>query len=932
MFSNSLGHCTKFKVHLYLKKDSKPVFRPKRPVPYAKLNIVDEELERLISGNIITQANYSEYAAPIVCPHKSNGTVRICGDYSTGLNENLEPHPYPLPTPEEIFVKISHGVKFANIDLSDAYLQTEVDAEARKLLTINTHRGLFHFNRLPPGVKSAPGAFQEIMDKMLMGIEGTAVYIDDIICAATDNEKLYKILCSVLERLEEFGFHLKKEKCSFFQDQVKYLGHLINKSGIKPDPEKIKAIVEMPSPINKSQLGSLLGSINYYVKFVPSMRNLRALMDFLMKKDAEFVWSNECQESFDKFKQILSSDLLLTHFNPKLPIIIAGDASNVGIGAVIYHQFQDGSQKAIYHVSRALTTAESNYSQIEKEGLALIFAVKRFHRFIFGRKFTLMTDHKPLLAIFGSKKGIPIYTANRLQRWALILIMYDFDIKYTSTSEFGHADILSRLIKQVEPDQEYIVASIRFEQGINRMAEQSTASLPVSFEMITQETQKCPILKQIMQFVSTNWPEKKNIVLDSKISEFYSRKEALSIVSESLFFLDRIVVPEKYQKLILKQMHKGHPGMERMKSIARSYVYWPKIDKHIENFVKDCNNCALAAKSPTKTTLQSWPIPSKPWERLHIDYAGPVKGNYFLVVVDAHSKWPEIFPTKSITTTTTINKLSESFATHGLPDVIVSDNGTQFTSENFKNFCLSRGIVHIRTSPFHPQSNGQAERMVDTFKRALKKMEGEEEDIFYNINSFLFSYRSTPNRSAPQGKSPAEILIGRKFKTLLDLALPQAAHSTVRNEAMEKQFNIKHGAIYRNFEKGELVYAKVYKDNKSFWKPGVITTRFGNVNYDVKLDKGKTIRSHANQINPRTGATDSSLFELFDTFDISATDEAEIGTKVMERNSLASSIGEENASSVVERPIRVRRPPVKYDPYRDVLEAKRGGVGRPARF
>lgn len=939
VFSNELGHCTKFKVQLYLKEGSKPVYRPKRPVAYSQLNAIEEELQRLITANIITPIEYSDYAAPIVSPIKPNGKVRICGDYSTGLNDSLEPHPYPLPTPDEIFVKIAHGKKFAVVDLSDAYLQTEVSEEAKKLLTINTHRGLYQFNRLPPGVKAAPGAFQEIMDKMLIGMDSVAVYIDDIICAAEDDEKLFQILISVFARLEEFGFKVKREKCTFFAEEVKYLGRLISKDGIKPDPMKIRAIVEMPAPKNRHELASLLGSINYYVKFVPSMRNIRAPLDFLMRKDAVWDWSEKCEHAFQEFKVILSSDLLLTHYNPSLPIVVAGDASKVGIGAIIYHEFPDGSMKAISHVSRALTSAEENYSQVEKEGLALIFAVKKFHRYIFGRKFALKTDHKPLLSIFGSKKGIPLHTANRLKRWALILMMYDFDISYISTREFGHADVLSRLINQRKGEEkEYIVASIEFEKEVQIVVDQAAAGLPIKFHMLQEATKNCTTLQKVMEFVQGDWPASRKMIKDAEVAEFFSRKESLTVINSVLVFLDRIIIPKVFRGKILKEIHKGHPGMERMKSIARSYVYWPNLDKEIESFVKKCTACTLAAKSPTKTTLQSWPIPSKPWERLHIDYAGPVNGKYFLVAIDALSKWPEIFITTSMTATVTIEKLEEAFARFGIPDVIVSDNGTQFTSDQFKLFCSSNGIEHIRTSPFHPQSNGQAERFVDTLKRSLKKFEGEVINIYQKLQLFLSSYRSTPNKNAPEGKSPSEILTGRKMKTTLDLIKPPNRRPLLHNQKMEQQFNRRHGAVERSFTPGELVLAKVYQHNKSSWMPGKIIEKIGSVNYNVYLDVGKLIRSHTNQLIRRVEegefrTTDEvrnqPMVELFTAFDLSTTDEVDSGS-VNRRSVPFIAAAEQQEAIEMEpepnraRPMRTRQPPARYDPYKDHIEAKRG--------
>ncbi|XP_055622692.1 uncharacterized protein K02A2.6-like [Toxorhynchites rutilus septentrionalis] len=457
VFQSTLGRCTKAKVKLYLKPDVRPVYCPKRPVAYAALPKVDAELQRLQDKGIISPVKFSDWATSIVVVRKSdNVSVRICGDYSTGLNNALESDAHPLPHPDDVFADLAGCRYFSQLDLSDAYLQVEVEEESQKYLTINTHRGLFKYNRLPPGIKSAPGAFQRIIDSMVAGIPGVKPYLDDIMIAGRTKEEH--------DRSSGTG-----------QD---FLGHIIDKGGLRPDPAKTTAISQMPAPMNVSQLRSYLGAINYYGRFVKQMKELRAPMDYLLKQNVNWEWTASCQKSFDKFKTLLTSDLLLTHFDPNKEIIVAGDASKDGLGAVIMHRFPDGSVKAISHISRSLTPAEKNYGQIEKEALALIFAVTRFHKMLFGRKFTLQTDHQPLLKVFGSKKGIPVYTANRLQRWALTLMLYDFDVQFVRTEEFGHADLLSRLMKcHATADEEYVIASVQMEADINAVLSDSTSSL-----------------------------------------------------------------------------------------------------------------------------------------------------------------------------------------------------------------------------------------------------------------------------------------------------------------------------------------------------------------------------------------------------------------------------------------------------------------------
>ncbi|XP_041775809.1 uncharacterized protein K02A2.6-like [Anopheles merus] len=378
VFDDSLGHCTKTKVKLFLKPNVKPVFCPKRPVPFNTIALVDAELSRLQSLGIITPIDFSEWAAPIVAIRKPNGKVRICADYSTGLNEALESNHYPLPTPEEIFAQLNGSVVFSIVDLSDAYLQVEVEDESKHLLTINTHRGLFQFNRLAPGVKSAPGAFQRLVDGMIADIPGVRTFLDDAIIFGKTWEAHKQSLDTFLQRLKEYGFHVKLEKCHFYQTEIVYLGHVVDRNGIRPDPEKLKTIASIPAPTNISELRSFLGAVNFYGRFVRNMHELRHPLDQLLKKDTKWKWNSDCQTSFEKFKKVLQSDLLLTHYDPNLPIIVAADASSTGVGAVIFHKFPNGYLKAIQHASRTLTSAEQGYGQPEKEALALTYGVTNF--------------------------------------------------------------------------------------------------------------------------------------------------------------------------------------------------------------------------------------------------------------------------------------------------------------------------------------------------------------------------------------------------------------------------------------------------------------------------------------------------------------------------------------------------------------------------
>lgn len=447
-FELTLGKCTKFQARLQLKEGAYPPLNKNRPVPFAIQPQIEEELKRLEKLGVISPTTTAKCAAPIVVIKKKTGDIRICADFSTGLNEALEDHHYPLPLPEDIFAKLNGSKFFSHIDLSDAFLQIEIDDESKELSIINTHIGLFKYNRMSFGIKTAPTIFQQVMDQLTTPLKGVVSYMDDIFVHGNSKEEHDRALLKLMTAIQEYGLHIKLSKCEFALTEINYLGCVINKHGIKPDPVRVEAITHMPEPTSLTELRSFLGVINFYNKFISGLHNLRAPLDNLLKKDSTWLWNSSCQHSFNQLKRALSSELLLTHYNPNLEIIVSSDASNKGIGACIQHRMTDNTIRPIAYASRSYQPAEKNYSQIEKEALSIIFAVKKFHKFIFGRKFTLQTDHKPLLSIFGNKKGIPVYTASRLQRWAIILLAYSFNIQYINTDSFAYADFLSRLINQ----------------------------------------------------------------------------------------------------------------------------------------------------------------------------------------------------------------------------------------------------------------------------------------------------------------------------------------------------------------------------------------------------------------------------------------------------------------------------------------------------
>ncbi len=307
---------------------------------------------------------------------------------------------------------------------------------------------------------------------------------------------------------------------------------------------------------------------------------------------------------------------------------MAADPSAYGIGAVISHILPDGSEKSICYASRTLTASEKNYSQLEKEALSLIYGGKKFHQYLYGRKFTLITDYKPLTAIFGTKKGISTLATARLQRWALLLSACTYDIQYKPTESHSNADGLSRLPLPV------IDTCEGRDEGTSIFNVSQILSVPVTFQAIQQATKYDAVLSKVLTYTREGWPSQ----VPEPLQPYYSQKDEITVESACLLWGTRVLVPKSLQSQVLLTLHEGHPGIQRMKSLARSYMWWTGMDKDIENQAKCCKACQEQKPNLPSAPLHIWQWPSAPMKRIHIDFARPFQGRTYLIIIDAHSK------------------------------------------------------------------------------------------------------------------------------------------------------------------------------------------------------------------------------------------------------------------------------------------------------
>ena len=334
---------------------------------------------------------------------------------------------------------------------------------------------------------------------------------------------------------------------------------------------------------------------------------------------------------------------------------------------------------------------------------------------------------------------------------------------------------------------------------------------------------------------------------DADLASFQRRKDELSTQEGCVLCGSRVVIPSQGRARVLEELHESHPGITQMKSLARSTVWWPRIDEDLEKKVRGCTACQENQNLHPPAPLHPWEWPACPWARVHIDYAGPFLGRMFLVVVDAYSKWLDVRTVPAATSNNTMKVLRSIFATHGLPEMIVSDNGSTFTSQEFRMFLKQNGVRHICSAPYHPASNGLVERAVQTLKRAMKK--SATGDIETRLSRFLFHYRSTPHSTT--GQTPAELLMGRRMRTQLDFMKPNLASHVRSNQGRQKAAHDTHSRE-RMFDPEQTVFVRECP-NSAKWLPGTVVVSSGPVSYKVQLQDGRILHRHVDHIRARHG-------------------------------------------------------------------------------
>lgn len=819
------------KIHIPIDESVKPISQPCRRVPIPLETKINKKIQELIDTDIIEPVNGpSDWVSPLVPVLKGDGDIRICVDMRQA-NKAIIREKYPLPTMEQLIPKFRNAKIFSKLDLKNSFHQVELSEDSRHITTFISSHGLFRYKRLMFGISCAPECFQKQLERILLPCEGVVNFIDDIVVFGVNEAEHDVRLNKTLQVLKENGVLLNDAKCALRVKQIEFLGHQLSGNGIKPLDKYVKTIQSFREPTVIEEVQSFLGLVNYVGKWIPNLATwtepLRELLRLKLGKGTDITshWHKKQAEAFIGLKQAMTQITTLGYYDPQDRTQVFADASPVGLGAVLVQHGASGS-RIIAYGNKSLTDREKRYCQTEKEALALVWAVEHFDMYLFGKdSFELCSDHKPLEVIFGPKSK----PCARIERWVLRLQSYNFKIVYVPGKK-NIADSLSRL-----STSQCLPRPFDDDNYVNLVVTQSCPTA-ITLSELRQICKKDHDIELVKNGIYNNsW--------DQSINNFKIFEHELCFQDDLLLRGNKIVIPLELRSKVLAAAHEGHPGIVAMKTRLRSKVWWPKIDKDAESYVRACKGCTLVSAPNPPNPMRRREIPAQPWIDVAIDFLGPLpSGHYLFVVVDYFSRYKEIKITKTIDATHTINILKEIFSRLGAPVSITADNGRQFTSAEFEKFCNEFGIRLFHSIPYWPQQNGEVERQNRDILKRLRISQSLKSNWQDDLLKYLTMYNSTPH--SVTGKTPSELFFRRQFRDKLP-SLVDLEYGDVDSETKDRDTEIKmkgkeyadrkRHAAESTIEIGEKVYVKnMTKENK-------LSTTFNDAPHTVINKNGNDV-------------------------------------------------------------------------------------------
>ena len=816
---------------IQLEEDAQPhaIYVP-RPVPLPLLEKTRAELNRMLSLGVIEEVTEpTEWCSPMVVIPKGD-TVRVCSDV-TQLNKYVKREVHPMATVEESLAKLGGGTIFSKLDANSGFWQIPLDPSSVHLTAFLTPFGRYVYRKLMFGLCSAPEVFCRQMNQTLEGCEGVVIHVDDILVMGRNQKEHDQRLDAVLKRIEAAGMTLNKDKCVFSQPSVSFLGYRIDRDGIHAG-DRIKAIRDFPQPQNVKDVQSFLGLANQYARFSPKLAEFSTPIRELLKKGAPWIWDRPQQDSFDKLRKEFESPPVLAAYRPDRETIVATDASNHGVGAILSQIQEDGSRRLVAAASRSLTSAEQKYAAIEKEALGVTWALEKFSRYVVGlRDLKVETDHKPLVSLLGGQEMHKLPA--RIVRFKLRLMRFVFTIHHVPGKLNVSADALSRHPSEnATKEDEIFVAEV--EDFTKQLV--VLPATDVRLEELRKAQQADEVLGTVGQYVDRGWPAYISSA-DSILKPYYTERGLITRWKGLLVHNNRVIIPQAERMTTMKQIHEGHLGMQKCIQRAQQVVWWPTMAAAIREMVQSCNTCKRYAPKVIEP-LRPTETPERAWQVVGVDLFY-CRGSTHLLVTDYYSRYPEVVTLRSESAADVIQQMKYIFARHGIPETVVSDNGPQFACQEFRRFAETYKFRTINSSPRYPQANGAVERMVRTVKGILKKSDDPALG--------LLAYRTSPL----QGElSPAELLMNRQLRSNLGgSAQPQVIidgqqHADFRRKndeyktAMERNYNSSHRAHdLPALQSGDRVFIRDSQKEGVVSQPEPAGTR----RYAVTTDSG-TIR------------------------------------------------------------------------------------------
>ena len=888
--------------------DQRPIRLKPYKTPFALRGMVDRQIDEMLQAKVISPS-HSPWSFPVVLAQKKDGSKRFCVDFRQ-LNRITEKHNWPMPTLDEILPTLGKSKFYSACDLRSGYWQVKMAQEDKHKTAFICHRGLFEFNVMPFGLSCAPGIFCEMMSKVLRGLEGFATaYLDDVLIYSETMEDHLKHLNIVFGRLRKAGLRLKRSKCDFFKRELQYLGHVVNERGIKPNPDKVAAIRDLDTPQTVRDVRSFVGMASFYRRYIPDFSKLVEPLTRLTRKHAQFAWSGSCQEAFDTLKQKLSSPPVLAFPDTTKPYILYTDASNSCIGAVLGQGSGEG-ERPIQYLSHQLSKTQQNWPIIEKEAYAIVFALQKLRQFLYGAKFTIKCDHKPLKFLLSSE----IKNA-KVQRWGLMISEFDCTIEYIAGKDNTRADMLSRItsgepckaqvgemagehsggLEQAGAEAHPAEVGVINTDKVDPRIGQGTHSDCVDTDTPPSDTQAVSHDSLLPNNLNNTEEQRKDPEVVQLIQRLQTGKatvtegHAFVVLEDVLYYVPeteaepslKLVIPSHLRELVLKECHDKccHMGLDKTYDRIRDRYYWRGLYKDVANYVSQCVTCKSRNLRRELRPLQEMDAVRFPFEKIGIDLCGPYpvskSGNKYLVTITClYTGWPEIFPVQDKTAETVARViLEELIPRHSCPLTILSDNGREFCNQIVDHICKVLKIYRIRTSAYHPAGNGATERFHRVWNDMVsKELEvGDEWDTL--IPAVLTAYRTSLNESRKH--SPFYLLYGRDPILTLDtmlrprlkymgedyhqLALQQQHRAFVRVDRHLKQARLRQKrhhdkrAVHHDFEVGEAVFLynpmRKHKLEKK-WLPFFrIMEQTGPVNFVIRNQVNGAIRRvHSSQI------------------------------------------------------------------------------------